>query len=131
MLSQLAETVAKFELWFDCGRETLRLVFDHPENKEPSGFPFSPRVKGFKASKVMERVDGFDAMYEGQLVNLVASAILMVYGTPDGYDYEVRSVLFPMQVCVGYLGGCEHDEVIKTKENGEGGRRRGGEDHQG
>ncbi|CVL13242.1 uncharacterized protein FPRN_10019 [Fusarium proliferatum] len=100
MLSQLAETVVKFELWFDCGRETLRLVFDHPENKEPSGFPFSPRVKGFKASKVMERVDGFDAMYEGQLVNLVVSPILMVYGTPDGYDYE--------------------DEVVKTEENGEG-----------
>ncbi|CZR40808.1 uncharacterized protein FPRO_10396 [Fusarium proliferatum ET1] len=100
MLSQLAETVVKFELWFDCGCETLRLVFDHPENKEPSGFPFSPRAKGSNARKVMERVDGFDAMYEGQLVNLVVSPILMVYGTPDGYDYE--------------------DEVVKTEENGEG-----------
>lgn len=120
-LSQLAETVAKFELWFDCGRETLRLVFDHPENKEPSGFPFSPRVKGFNASKVMERVDGFDAMYEGQLVNLVVSPILMGYGTPHGYDYDVRSVLFPMQVCVGYLDGCEQDEVVETEEGGEEG----------
>ncbi|KLO88018.1 uncharacterized protein LW93_5186 [Fusarium fujikuroi] len=116
MLSQLAETVAKFELWFDCGRETLRLVFDHPENKEPSGFPFSPRAKGFNARKVMERVDGFDAMYEGQLVDLVVSPILMGYGTPHGYDYDVRSVLFPMQVCVGYLGGCEQDEVVETEE---------------
>ncbi|RKL46919.1 hypothetical protein BFJ72_g2658 [Fusarium proliferatum] len=110
MLSQLAETVVKFELWFDCGRETLRLVFDHPENKEPSGFPFSPRAKGSNARKVMERVDGFDAMYEGQLVNLVVSPILMVYGTPDGYDYEVRRM--------GRGDGEEEAKIIKDKEGG-------------
>ncbi|KAF5670819.1 hypothetical protein FDENT_11140 [Fusarium denticulatum] len=116
----LAKTVAKFELWFDCGRETLRLVFHDPETKDAYGFPFSPRVEGFNDSKVMKAVNGFDAMYEGQSVELVVSPILVFYGSHDGYDYHVRSASFPMRVCVGYLSGCEQDEVVETEEDGEG-----------
>ncbi|KAF4435341.1 hypothetical protein FACUT_7252 [Fusarium acutatum] len=68
---------------------------------------------------VMKRVDGYDAMYEGQPVELVVSPILVIYGTHNGYDYHVRSALFPMRVCVGYLIGCEQDEEIETEGDGE------------
>ncbi|RBA15981.1 hypothetical protein FPRO05_11831 [Fusarium proliferatum] len=109
MLSQLAETVAKFELWFDCGRETLRLVFDHPENKEPSGFPFSPRAKGFNARKVMERVDGFDAIVFGYLGGCEQDEVVKTEENGEGDGEEEAKIIKDKE------GGTKYEDEKKNE----------------
>ncbi|KAG4283133.1 hypothetical protein FPRO06_09806 [Fusarium proliferatum] len=109
MLSQLAETVAKFELWFDCGRETLQLVFDHPENKGPSGFPFSPRAKGFNARKVMERVDGFDAIVFGYLGGCEQDEVVKTEENGEGDGEEEAKIIKDKE------GGTKYEDEKKNE----------------
>ncbi|KAF5243150.1 hypothetical protein FANTH_8342 [Fusarium anthophilum] len=120
-ISTLANVVAEFELVFDCGRHTLRLVFHDPNTKEACRFPFSARAEGFDTQVVMESV-GPETEDEcnGAPVELVVSPMLVFYGEQDGWDYHVPNVAVPMKVCVGYIDGLSHDWVIETKEDGEG-----------
>ncbi|KAF5973376.1 hypothetical protein FBULB1_8340 [Fusarium bulbicola] len=120
-ISTLANVVAEFELVFDCGRHTLRLVFHDPNTKEACRFPFSARAEGFDTQVVMESV-GPETEDEcnGAPVELVVSPVLVFYGEQDGWDYHVPNVAVPMKVCVGYIDGLSHDWVIETKEDGEG-----------
>ncbi|EWG46060.1 hypothetical protein FVEG_06656 [Fusarium verticillioides 7600] len=120
-ISIIANVVAEFELLFDCGRQTLRLMFHDPNTKEACGFPFSAKAEGFDTQVVMRSVgpEG-EADLNGLPVQLVVSPMLVFYGNKDGWDYHVPAVAVPMRVCVGYLGGCEQDEVVETDEDGEG-----------
>ncbi|KAG5765506.1 hypothetical protein H9Q72_006438 [Fusarium xylarioides] len=117
----LAKVVAEFELGFDCGRQTLRLVFHDPNTKEACGFSFSARAEGFDTQAVMRSV-GFEDEPEcnGQPVELVVSPMLVTYGHKEGWDYHVPVVVVPMRVCVGYIDGLNQDEVTETEEDGEG-----------
>ncbi|KAF5644525.1 hypothetical protein F52700_2526 [Fusarium sp. NRRL 52700] len=120
-ISIIANVVAEFELLFDCGRQTLRLMFHDPNTKEACGFPFSARAEGFGTHVVMRSVgpEG-EAECNGLPVHLVVSPMLVSYGHRYGWDYHVPVDTIPMRVCVGYLDGCEQDEVVETEEDGEG-----------
>ncbi|KAF4501484.1 hypothetical protein FAGAP_2319 [Fusarium agapanthi] len=119
-ISLIAKQIAEFELVFDCGRQTLRLVFYDPNTKEACRFPFSARAEGFDTQVVMESVGPHsEAECNGLPVELVVSPMLVFYGAKDGWDYHVPAVAVPMRVCVGYIDGLNQDEVIETEEDGE------------
>ncbi|KAF5552464.1 hypothetical protein FNAPI_7053 [Fusarium napiforme] len=92
-ISRLAKVVAEFELGFDCGRQTLQLVFHDPNTKEACGFPFSARAEGLYTQALMRSV-GFEdeAECNGHPVELVVSPMLVAYGHKDGWDYHVPVV---------------------------------------
>ncbi|KAG9498529.1 hypothetical protein J7337_009336 [Fusarium musae] len=101
ILKNLSDAVVKMDFFFSANLTVFSHVIHHPETLQTCGFPYSPKLEGVKGMS-MRAISGSDAA-TGRTVDLVVEPMLQRRGDPLGFDYNVKTAVHPMKVCVAWL----------------------------
>ncbi|KAF5558386.1 hypothetical protein FMEXI_360 [Fusarium mexicanum] len=101
ILENLADAVVKLDFFFSANLTVFSHVFHHPTTQETCGFPYSPKLEGVKGMP-MRAMGGSDTT-TGRTVDLVVEPMLQRCGDPLGFDYNVKTAVYPMIVCVAWF----------------------------
>ncbi|KAF5714573.1 hypothetical protein FGLOB1_3425 [Fusarium globosum] len=120
-LQNLSDAVVKMDFFFSANLTVFSHVFHHPTTQQTCGFPYSPKLEGVKGM-FMKAIGGSDAA-TGRTVDLVVEPMLQRRGDPLGFDYNVKTAVHPMKVCVAWLEAHRNQpdspEVDGEEEHGE------------
>ncbi|KAF5644546.1 hypothetical protein F52700_2547 [Fusarium sp. NRRL 52700] len=102
-LRTLANAVVDFEFLFDANLTFFSHIFHHPNTQQTCGFPFQHDLNGIEGQAMTDHYGGLSSNEEGQNVDLVVNPMLLQRGSRDGYGYNVKRAVYPMEVCVAWL----------------------------
>ncbi|KAF4949558.1 hypothetical protein FGADI_8856 [Fusarium gaditjirri] len=100
-LENLGNAVVKMDFFFSANLTSLSHVFHHPITQQACAFPYSSKLEGVRGV-CMRAIDGSDTD-SGRAVDLVVEPMLQRRGDPAGFDYNVKTAVHPMRVCVAWL----------------------------
>ncbi|KAH7243673.1 uncharacterized protein BKA55DRAFT_575282 [Fusarium redolens] len=100
-LQHLANDVVTMEFYFDANLAVFSHVFHHPITQQTCGFPYSPELEGIQGQAM--KAEYGDDSDKGRLVDFVSEPMLQKRGHDYGYDYHVKTAVYPMTVCVAWL----------------------------
>ncbi|KAM5344761.1 hypothetical protein ACJ41O_010623 [Fusarium nematophilum] len=114
-LDKLAKCIALFDYTFSATFTSFDLVLCHPKTAEASGFAFDPDLEGYGPNAMIAE-DPCPGPLQGRPVDLVFEPMLVVRGGVDEIDYSLLDVLWPMRVCVDWVG--EFERQFNKAEDG-------------
>ncbi|KAF5243129.1 hypothetical protein FANTH_8321 [Fusarium anthophilum] len=123
VLRNLANTVADLDFLFDANLTVFSHVFHHPTTQQTCGSPFQRKLEGIEGQAMKDHHGGLGRNEEGQNVDLVVNPMLLQRGHYYGYDYEVKTAVHPMEVCVAWLEAHRNlqNSPEEDEEGGQGG----------
>jgi hypothetical protein len=116
-LQNLVNDVVTMEFYFAANLTVFSHVFHHPITQQTCSFPYSPELEGIEGQAM--KVNYVDDSYNGRLVDFVYQPMLLQRGHHYGYDYNVKTAMYPMTVCVAWLEDWHNPPDTPQKEGEE------------